>query len=219
MREKCITRNDEWGKVVLGQLEYAQDLPAVEARYNQTCSANFRSGRNIPAPYQPSSDKKNKKGRPMHIFSEKAILEVITYFRNIPDEQVTVYDLINKMADLCDEPYGFTCMKILDHFGGTVITTELDGKHNVVTIKDKIDAILHSFYQRNNKQDAESEKGAVIKTAANLKMSDIKSIRCTKEDYPNPEKLKSINTNSDFVPDSLTRFLKSSNFSKKYQDH
>ena len=137
----------------------------------------------------------------MHISSENAFLEVITHFENNPDEQVTVYDLINKMADLCDEPYGFTYIKkkILDHFGGTVIITELDGKHNVVTFKDKADAILHSFYQRNNKQDTESEKSAVIKTAANLIMSDIKSISCTKEEYPNPEKLKSINTNSDFL--------------------
>ena len=68
--------------------------------------------------------------------------------------------------------------KILDHFGGRVITTELDGKHNVVTFKDKVDAILHSFYQRNNKQDTESEKSAVIKTSANLIMSNLKSISC-----------------------------------------
>ena len=39
-------------------------------------------------------------------------------------------------------------------------------------------------------------------------MSDIKSICDTKEEYPNPEKLKSIDTNSDFVPDSLQSFLK-----------
>ena len=58
------------------------------------------------------------------------------------------------MAGLCDEPCGFTYMKkkILDHFGDTVIITELDGKHNVVTFKNKADAILQSFYQRNNKQ-------------------------------------------------------------------
>ena len=114
------------------------------------------------------------------------------------------------MADLCDEPYGFTYMKkkILDHFGGSVITTELDGKQNVVTFKDKVDAILPSFYQRNNKQDTESEKSAVFKTAASLIMSDIKAISCTKEEYPNPEKLKSINTNSDFIQDSLQYFLK-----------
>ena len=56
VREKCMERNDEWGKVVLGRLEYAQDLPAVEARYHQTCSTNFRSGRSTPAQFQASSE-------------------------------------------------------------------------------------------------------------------------------------------------------------------
>ena len=146
----------------------------------------------------------------MHNSSDNAFLEVIKHFETNPNEQVTEYDLINKMAGLCDEPYCFTHMnkKILDHFGDTVIITELDGKHNVVTFKDKADAILHSFYHRNNKQDVESEKRALIKTAENLIMSDIKSICDTKEEYPNPEKLKSIDTYSDFVPDSLQSLLK-----------
>ena len=146
----------------------------------------------------------------MHIFSENAFLEVIKYFESNEEEQVTVNDLINKMSGLCDEPYSFSYMKkkILDYFGGTVIITELNGKHNVVTFKNKADAILHSFYQRNNKQDSESEKRAVIQTAANLIVSDIKLINGTKEECPNPEELKSFDANSDYVPDSLQSFLK-----------
>ena len=203
-----MERNDEWGK---GRLEYAQDLPAVEARYHQTCSTNFRSGCSIPAQFQASSEiTKNKKARPMHISSENAFLEVIKYFESNKEEQVTVYDLINKMSGMCDGPYSFSYMrrKILDYFGGTVIITELNGKHNVVTFKNKADAILHSFYQRNNKQDNESEKRAVIQTAANLIVSDLKLINGTKEEYPNPEELKSFDANSDYVPDSLQSFLK-----------
>ena len=37
---------------VMGRLEYAQDLSACEARYHQTCSTNFRKGRQIPVQFQ-----------------------------------------------------------------------------------------------------------------------------------------------------------------------
>ena len=211
VREKCLQRNDEWGKAVLGRLEYAQDLPAVEARYHQSCSTNFRSGCNIPVQYQIFSEMtKNKKGRPLLINSESAFLEVIKYFESNPGEQVTVNELLDKMSDRCEQPYSFSYMKkrILDHFGGSVVISELDGKRNVITFKNKADAILHSFYQRNNKQDSESEKMAVIKTAATLILSDIKSIADNKEEYPNPEKLKSLEENRDYVPESLLTFLK-----------
>ena len=127
---------------------------------------------------------KNKKGRPLLINSESAFLEVIKYFESNPGEQVTVNELLDKTSDRCEQPYSFSYMKkrILDHFGGSVVISELDGKRNVITFKNKADAILHSFYQRNNKQDSESEKMAVIKTAATLILSDIKSITDNKDD-------------------------------------
>ena len=32
--KKCVSFDVEWQKAVLGRLEYAQDLPILEARYN-----------------------------------------------------------------------------------------------------------------------------------------------------------------------------------------
>ena len=52
VRKRCMQKNDGWAKAVLGGFEYAQDLPAVKARYHQTCSTNFRIGHNIPTQYQ-----------------------------------------------------------------------------------------------------------------------------------------------------------------------
>ena len=36
------------------------------------------------------------------------------------------------MSDLCEEVYGFSYLKkkFLEHFDGTVMITELNGKHN-----------------------------------------------------------------------------------------
>ena len=36
LKDICKSRNDEWGDTVLGRIDFAQDLPAVEARYHQT---------------------------------------------------------------------------------------------------------------------------------------------------------------------------------------
>ena len=43
IRKRCLQRNDAVGRIVLGRLEFAGDLPAKEAVYHQTCSVNFRN--------------------------------------------------------------------------------------------------------------------------------------------------------------------------------
>lgn len=47
----CKERNDDWAQIVLGRLEYLQDLHAADAVYHQICSSNFRTGRNVPMKY------------------------------------------------------------------------------------------------------------------------------------------------------------------------
>ena len=56
----------------MGRLEYAQDLPANEARYQQTSSNNFRTGRQIPLQFLSKSpkDKTYKKNRLTKTVSE-----------------------------------------------------------------------------------------------------------------------------------------------------
>ena len=44
----CKERNDEWSEIVLGRLEYAQDLHAADAVYHQACSVNFHTGEQVP---------------------------------------------------------------------------------------------------------------------------------------------------------------------------
>ncbi|KAH3731251.1 hypothetical protein DPMN_057259 [Dreissena polymorpha] len=44
IKDFCMKRQDDWGEAVLCRLEFARDLPAVEAIYHQKCSINFRTG-------------------------------------------------------------------------------------------------------------------------------------------------------------------------------
>ena len=63
--------------------------------------------------------------------------------------------------------------KIIEHFGESVVITELNGKHNVVTFKSTAHSILHSFYKRNNKNDSECEKKAMGVNYRRTRMWDL----------------------------------------------
>ena len=102
IREACKSRGDEWGDSVFGRLESAHDLPAVKARYHQACSANFRSGYNVPKLYM-SDSVKHKKGRPSKKSTDDAFSQLMEYFEDHESEQMTVNDLVERMNELCGE--------------------------------------------------------------------------------------------------------------------
>ncbi|XP_060579516.1 uncharacterized protein LOC132736408 [Ruditapes philippinarum] len=212
IRDVCTKRQDDWGNTVLGRIEYAQDLPAVEARYHQLCSSNFRSGYNIPKQYQAPEfvNSKAKKGRPTKPCAESAFFKIIEDFENNVNDQTTISDLVDKMRELCgDNAYSTVYMKkrVIEHFGGRVTVTEFNGKHNVITFQSNADAILHAFYRRNGTNDSESEKRMIIKTAAKLIFNDIKSDKYQKEIYPSSSEVMSSDFNMKFLPNSLQLLL------------
>ncbi|XP_052771710.1 uncharacterized protein LOC128211218 [Mya arenaria] len=152
-----------------------------------------------------------KRRRPSSISADRAFQMVLQHFESNDTEQLTINDLVVQMELLCGEDaYRSVYMKkkILDYFGGSVIITELNGKANVVTYKSEAHSILHNFYKRREHGDSESEKNAIIKTAAKLIMNDIRSMEFDKTEYPSSAHIMSIDGNRKFVPDSLQVFLK-----------
>ena len=150
-------------------------------------------------------------GRPTQVSTEHAFQSVLHHFGENTCQQLTVNDLTDKMRDLCGEnAYSSVYMrrKLLDHFGDSVIISELNGKPNVVTFKSKAHAILHSFYKRNEHGDNESEKMAIIKTASKLILNDIKSIDTVnvKDTYPSAVDMSTVKS-KNVVPESLQAFL------------
>jgi hypothetical protein len=57
--------------------------------------------------------------------------------------------------------------------------------------------------------DPELEKKIIIKTAANLIKSDIKSIESAKNEYPSVSDIESIEKNLEYLPESLKIIVKS----------
>ena len=89
------------------------------------------------------------------------------------NEQITVGKLVSKMKDFCGEE----SYRVMEHFGDDVIMTEINCRPNVVTFRST---------------DAESEKLRIIETAANLIMNDIKMMDRSKDIYPSPEDIGSV---------------------------
>ena len=96
--------------------------------------------------------KRAKPGRPLDDESSVAFLEVARYLEENDDEQITIYHLIDlmkeKLADTEHEAYGITNMKtrLREHFGESIIQTEINGKPNVVTFRTTARVVLQCSY-------------------------------------------------------------------------
>ena len=127
------------------------------------------------------------------------------------NEQITVGELVSKMKEICgEESYSMKFMKkrVMEHFGDDVIITEINGRPNVVTFRSTAASILHKLYELPKQQDAESEKLLIIETAANLIKNYIKMMDTSRDIYPSPEDVGSVEKNLEFIPIPLRLFLR-----------
>ena len=217
----CKQRGDDWGEKVQGRIVFGQDLHAVDAIYHQSCNVNFRTMKDVPRMHQDDETaSKQFSGRPVNSDQIAAFLKVTDYLAENDDEQVTVKDLVEKMKDFSgDDAYSAVYMKkkLLDHYGNSIIITEINGKSNVVTFRNTASSILQCFYQRPAKEDTYTEKMHLIETAAKLIKSDIKSMKTSKCVYPAPCELSSIDSNLSDLPETLQVLLRTL-FSEKNPD-
>ena len=68
--------------------------------------------------------------------------------------------------------------------------------------------ILQNFYDASRNADPEADKIRVIKAAADLIKTDIKSKDISKSFYPLPGEISSLDENCAFLPETLCLFLR-----------
>ena len=92
----CNERGDSWASDVKARILQVHDLHAADAVYHHTCSANFRTNKQIPAAHQSRDihPKKFKLGRPQDQERTDAFLEAASYLEENDDEQITITNLI-----------------------------------------------------------------------------------------------------------------------------
>lgn len=113
------------------------------------------------------------------------------------------------LVDTGCDAYGFSYMKdqLLHHFGDKIIIAQINGKPNVVTFRGVASSILHDFYHQQKDMDPETEKLCLIKTAADLIRSDIKSVAQNKDIYPTSLEMSTVHAATKFLPESLKLLL------------
>ena len=215
--EACDIYQNDWTDTVRTRIMHVSDLPAADAVYHLQRSTNFRTGRRIPSMFtatdSPTTPKVSRmSGRPKNDFRADAFLRVAEYLEMNDDEQITVGNLIDKMAEYignneCD-PYSFKHMKaeLKKHFGDRIIITEINGIHNVVTFYSTAERILQEFH-KTEIDSPEDEAQYIIETACKLIRKDIRDIEQNRETYPSYGEMSSADNALDYLPQSLHTFL------------
>lgn len=216
--KECDTRDDDWSQTVRTRIISVLDLPAADAVYHQTCSVNFRTGKCVPQSF--SGEPPSKKGRPRKKSSagrqadddqHQAFIRVAEWFRENEDEQTTITDLVDKMAeflssnkDAYSEKYMRT--KLVDFFGQDIIITTVNNKQNVATFRHTAENILLKFH-KGHSDDPDIEKNRIIETAAKLLREDIRIIDTSHENYPETTLFESEESALKYLPESLRMLL------------
>lgn len=172
-------------------------LHAADAVYHKVCDSNFRNGGNVPQSFQTAkttgpaqASKTTCVGRPADQTKADAFEKVLDYVTKNNDEQLTVSDLKDKMAEFSGgETYTvpYIKQKLSEHFGNSIIFTEINGKPNVVTFRTTAQSILMSFFETPEEEDTNAEKMRLVKAAAALIRNDVRSTTASKAFYPSQE--------------------------------
>ena len=204
------------GSTVKGRIEYfCGDLHAADCIYHHSCSTNLRIDRDVPQQYCSCPPRKRRKsGRPRNQDQEQAFLEMCFYLGANDEEQLTISDLCKKMKEfLTDEltPDGnqYLKQKVMEQYGDSTYIAEGEGVlGDIVTMREKTSQILRSYFKTHGKEeDEEAQKRAIIKTAARLIRSDIKTnVPSTSGEYPSIEMLK-LESALNYIPGTLHTLL------------
>lgn len=137
-----------------------------------------------------------------------------SYLETHDEEQLTIFDLSNKMKEfLPDEdslPYGnqYLKSKLKDRYGNSLHIAEGEGLHDIVTMRERASEILRLYF-KHQEGDEESQKRAIIETAARLIKSDIKTnVPSVTDQYPSSEMLK-LDSTLAYIPKTLHLLLDS----------
>ncbi|CAC5377771.1 unnamed protein product [Mytilus coruscus] len=161
---------------------------------------NFRTGKQMPQTIAttPEDNLKKRKtsysGRPKNDTEEHGFQAIMLKIEK-DQKQISIANLVREMEKIfgVENTYSVVLMKkkILDYFGKSVLFTEEEGKPNILTFRDNISSILHTFCNRRGKENKEEEKKSITSTAAQLIKEDIKLITSKDIIYPSAEEMES----------------------------
>jgi len=200
------------GDVIAIRVRGCHDLVATDARYHKSCLSIFH---NLAKPlnignYRKENVQNVKVGRPEE--EEKRL-----HFDRLCDwmegeaELYTITELHSKMIEMAgsETVYGTKWLKtkLKDKYEDHIFFAELNGKSDVVCLKDTASLFINNTWYEAREEDADKDSERIIKTAAKLILSDIRSAKIEKENYPTEEEISDILFCENLQPTTLRKFL------------
>ena len=122
----------------------------------------------------------------------------------------TLTELHNEIIGMVDSETVYTTKwlkkKLKDKYKDHIFFAELNGKSDVVCLKDTASLIINNAWYEAREKDAEDSE-RIIKTAAKLILADIRTTKIDKEYYPTEEEIADINFCENAQPTALRQFL------------
>ena len=165
-----MRKNDSWAIAVKGRLNSINDMRADDAVYHNQCSVNFRTGKQTPLRFNKNETQKGLKsmetnrGRPYDDTRLQAFRNVVLFFEENDDQQVTITDLTVYMGNLLKDsevdPYDVRYMKqrLVEHFGDDLVISIVNGKSDVATLKPNASKILREFHSQSKLGVSQDDK-------------------------------------------------------------
>ena len=94
--------------------------------------------------------------------------------------------------------------KLIKHYKDEILFAQSPNQADVITLKKTATTVLRDFYKQPRNLDTEAEKRRVIKAAADIIHSDIKSMASSREEYPDST---TIENHRNYIPETLRQFL------------
>ena len=182
--QQCIEIDDDEARIVEHRVRSCSDFIAAEARYHGSCRGSF----NLKVKTKSSS---TKKGRPV---KETDGFDALCEWIETEGELHTLEDLRNQLICITGSKDVYTTTsikrKLEKKYGTDISFNEVSGRCNVVCLSNIAKHIINDLWYENRNRDVESEAERIVKTAAKLILSEIRSQYFDCDNYPSKEDIQ-----------------------------
>jgi len=185
----CSKRCDSWSTEVQGRLQQCIDFVAAEAVYHHICSTRFHFGKDKPQTLtspQPGAKKHTQKAESFLVLCQW--LE-----ENVDGELLSVCEWRECMVDTFGDESVYSSKQLkrelIARYGDHVFFTSVQGRADVVCLRNMASFILHQKWYTDRKQDVADESIRVVTAAANLIRAEIKEKQYSTDAYPTPDEI------------------------------
>ena len=181
------------------------DFVDAEARYHRSCRDSFNNEslqNHTPTPVR---------GRQISSKEDKNF-ETLCEWLEGEAELYAVSELHQKMVELAESHENVYSKKwfknrLKKKYSNTIFFAEVNGEADVVCFEDTASSIVNDAWFQNRQAKGEDETRCIVKTAAKIIASELRSLTYSTVAYPTEKVISDLNANKDWLPDHFRIFM------------